>query len=467
MMRRSCWAALALMAGTALTTGGLATSAHAQGGGGKVLAPLTATPVQPSPIHTIPTDSGPTDLGDSDNPNLERQEATAPGNTLNDQLASLAKPAATPVSLVTAAPTPVEMIRAQQAQDEAQQAQFQQAQAQAQPAEPEQGADPAEADPAAAPRAGPSVAIARRFVDAAGAFERYMRLASSVRADFGGGDAVTRALDVGATYEQTQLEEGAIAYGALAALQDPAFVQALGQLSPDPNARMAVAAQLIADPEAVMQTPGARSAAGRASAAIGHMGGALFVAGSAVKQAAYDVQHQPWSRTAPQAPEIELAHIKSVSTARLALKSEDTSALMSSLVEMRKSAAGSIDPGPISPVVARSLALAALAVLGEADEAHADQVSSLLDEAKSAECVKMVRLNLYQCLSVAGAQYEDVFCLGQHAMMDTAQCVVSASGWRPAVAPGSVAVPIAMPQAAPRPAPVMVPVALAVEPGVN
>jgi hypothetical protein len=79
----------------------------------------------------------------------------------------------------------------------------------------------------------------------------------------------------------------------------------------------------------------------------------------------------------------------------------------------------------------------------------------------------MARLSLYECLSVAGPQYENVFCLGQHAMMDTAQCVVTASGWRPAISPGSVAVPVAMPAPEPQPAPVMVPVALAAAPGLR
>ena len=40
----------------------------------------------------------------------------------------------------------------------------------------------------------------------------------------------------------------------------------------------------------------------------------------------------------------------------------------------------------------------------------------------------MSKLNLYQCLSVAKPYYEDVFCLGQHILLDTAQCVTKAAG---------------------------------------
>ena len=61
---------------------------------------------------------------------------------------------------------------------------------------------------------------------------------------------------------------------------------------------------------------------------------------------------------------------------------------------------------------------------------------------------------------MAGPNYEDVFCLGRHAMMDTGQCVTQASGWsEPAQ---GVSFPIARPPPSPvaRPASIMVPVAL-------
>jgi hypothetical protein len=122
----------------------------------------------------------------------------------------------------------------------------------------------------------------------------------------------------------------------------------------------------------------------------------------------------------------------------------------------------------VSPVVARGLALAALAVLGQADEEHGEQIVPLLADAQTTECVKMARLNLYQCLSVAGPQYEDVFCLGQHAMMDTGQCVVKAAGWAALPVPGSplsVSVPIATPAQRSAPPAVMVPIAFAANNG--
>ncbi len=59
-------------------------------------------------------------------------------------------------------------------------------------------------------------------------------------------------------------------------------------------------------------------------------------------------------------------------------------------------------------------------VLGAGDRKALEQVVS---ESISADCLKMAKLNLFQCLSVAGPEYEDVYCLGQHAVLDTGQCV--------------------------------------------
>jgi hypothetical protein len=49
-------------------------------------------------------------------------------------------------------------------------------------------------------------------------------------------------------------------------------------------------------------------------------------------------------------------------------------------------------------------------------------------EPASAMCLNMAKLNLYQCLAVAKPHYEDVFCLGQHILIDTGMCVIKASG---------------------------------------
>ncbi len=65
--------------------------------------------------------------------------------------------------------------------------------------------------PTDAAATGPRVAVARRIIDAAGAFDGYMRRAGSIKADFSSGGAVARAVELGAVYEPEQFEQGAIA----------------------------------------------------------------------------------------------------------------------------------------------------------------------------------------------------------------------------------------------------------------
>src|SRR3954463_3204952 len=70
----------------------------------------------------------------------------------------------------------------------------------------------------------PDVRMARDLVAAASAFETYTRTASAIDAGFSGPRDVAGAVQVAAAHDPRQIEAGMIAYAAMAALQDPAFV---------------------------------------------------------------------------------------------------------------------------------------------------------------------------------------------------------------------------------------------------
>lgn len=276
---------------------------------------------------------------------------------------------------------------------------------------------------------GPRVAIARRVVDAAGAFDGYMRRASAIKADFGSGATVAHAVALGSVYEPTQLEQGAIAYAALVALQDPLFVQAVQDAGTDPRAREAFAARLVDQPELVLAAGAARRAVTRVTAVLGRMGADLVVAGAAVKQAAYDVQREDWSKGAIVSGDERLARIKAQSAVPVSLVQADQAHLIGSLAAFRSAEARSpAEAETATAVVTRGMALAALAVLGKAGDDQAARVDALLNDPLDADCLKMAKLNEYQCLAVAGPHYENLFCLGSHAMMDTGKCIATAAG---------------------------------------
>jgi hypothetical protein len=158
-------------------------------------------------------------------------------------------------------------------------------------------------------------------------------------------------------------------------------------------------------------------------------GRALWDQGKLVKQAAYDVQHSAWSKAdVPNRPG-RLAQTKLLSTT-------PTSGDVMETLRLQQAAVGAAPLGivappatrPYPPLVIRSLALAALAMLGEADDAHLEHAFSVMSEPVAAQCLNMAKLNLYQCVAVSKPHYEDVFCLGQHAMIDTGQCMTRSAG---------------------------------------
>jgi hypothetical protein len=368
---------------------GLAVVAAAGFIGGQALGANGPIPVGDAPVHAVPSDEA------------GPVEPNSPPNTLNAQYASLAE-------------------------------------APAQSRAPE----------------GPAVQIAPAIIDAAGAFEAYMRKAGTIDPKFGDGGAIAKAVSTGSSYEIGQFQQGMVAYAALAALQEPAFVQAVYDLGRDRRERDALAERLFADPKAALEIDGAEAAAATLSGMLAQMGVELVRAGQGVRQAAYDVQRQPWSKEAAPDPQRELAETKARSAARTSLGADDTSALIKTVVALRKAggAVGGRAPAP-TPTVQRALAVAALAVLGRAGEADAAKVEALMSDGKGADCMKMAKLNLYQCLAVAGPHYEHAYCLGQHALMDTGQCVISSAGQSPirdgvqkASAPAGrgVSVPIAL-----------------------
>jgi hypothetical protein len=269
------------------------------------------------------------------------------------------------------------------------------------------------------------VAFPRRSAEAAAAFDSYMHTAANIGPGFQNGMAVAGALQTGATYDPSQIEEGMIAYGAMAALQEPQFVYALMDAAANDRNRLDLADQILANPSVVMGLHGAQAAAARAAAAIDQEADPVVAAGKALKQASYDVQHQDWSKVfAPDAAQ-RLARAKAASSVRAAARDEDMARLLVQVSTMKVATNGRQGA---SAVAMRSLALAALALLDGTEGEDPARLDPVVSEPISAECLKMAKLNLFQCLSAAGPEYEDVYCLGQHAVLDTGQCVADAAG---------------------------------------
>jgi hypothetical protein len=288
-----------------------------------------------------------------------------------------------------------------------------------------------EPPPAPPPPPVPSVGLAPQVIEMASAYRAYMNHVTAISPAFTGGGDVAQGVRTGAAYEPTQLLRGAIAYGAIVALQDPTFVAGVRVYAQDPTQRRTIAYEILRNPAYAAGITGASSAAGLVMAALGSDGHALYDQGKAVKQAAYDVQRQSWSKADVADRDARLALAKQLSTIALPGEASEMNRLT---LAVSGGGAGSLmitgEPkaAPYSPMVIRSLAIAALSALGYANDDALGSVVPLMTDPASATCLNMSKLNLYQCLAVSKPHYEDVFCLGQHIMMDTGMCVMKAAG---------------------------------------
>ena len=172
------------------------------------------------------------------------------------------------------------------------------------------------------------VTLPRGVVEAASVYEAYQRKAAAIRASFRDGEAINRAMLVGEAYQPEQMEEGLVAYTAMIALDDAAFVRGVQASVQGPEGAAREADALLAQPAAITAIPGSGEAAALAGAVLREEGGQLLAAGQAVKQSAYDIQREGWSRqTAPDATG-RLARAKSLSASAVIPAPEEISSLL-------------------------------------------------------------------------------------------------------------------------------------------
>ncbi|WP_369058716.1 hypothetical protein ABOZ73_13845 [Caulobacter sp. 73W] len=292
----------------------------------------------------------------------------------------------------------------------------------------------------------PPITLSPRIVEQAAAYRGYMQSAGAVSAAFTDGGQVAQAVKVGASYESRQLVSGAVAYAAVIALQDPAFVSAVREFAANQSQRQQVTQQILRDPAYAVVIRGSDTAAGLIISALGTDATQVYMNGRAVKQAAYDIQRQKWSLAAVSNREARLAEAKALSATPALAPQDETARLhqvSTGVTPLGLTPASA--PPPYTQLVIRGLAVAALAALGEAGDMQMATVQPLLAEPVAGQCLNLAKLNLYQCLAVAKPHYEDVFCVGQHILMDTGQCLIKSSG-------------AAMPYIPPPPTPVKAPV---------
>jgi len=272
----------------------------------------------------------------------------------------------------------------------------------------------------------PDVGMADRFIHDAAAYEAYMRQAAAISPDFADAGGVAQSLKLGVAYEPGQFQRGEVAYAAIAALQDRAFVDAVRKAGATPEGRYTVVGQIFANPANALVFTDGPTAAGLAKQALSADGMRVFTNGVAVRKEAYDVQHQPWSHDDVDGRDARLANAKLLSTSPRMVIDEDAAALRGAIAGAAAPTGVAQQPAapPYSPLVLRATALAALAAIGQAGDDMYDRLSWLSQDYFTQHCLAHAKNELNECLAVAKPNYEDIFCLGEPAMMYTGACVV-------------------------------------------
>ena len=275
----------------------------------------------------------------------------------------------------------------------------------------------------------PGVSRSPKVVEQAAAYRAYLTHAGAISTGFASGDDVAQSLKAGESYEPAALQRGAIAYGAVVALQNPDYVAAVRKYVADPDTRRAVAYDIIRNPDYVTKFDGYDQTAGMVRHALGEDGRRILMLGRSVRQSAYDVQHQAWSKADVQGRDARLALAKDLSAKAGVGEVEETARLQSAVgggAQMDKTSDHA--DGAYANAVNHALAVAALAALGYANDDNLGSVMPMLGEPDEVSCLNAAKLNLYQCLAVARPHYEDVFCLGQHALEETGHCLMRGAG---------------------------------------
>ncbi len=292
-----------------------------------------------------------------------------------------------------------------------------------------------EAPALAAPAPEPEIPVgapvlASYVIDTAGAYATYMQSASGIASKFVDGPSVLSALRLGAHSEQHQMQQGMVAYAAIIALQDPTFVAAVRQFASHASTRDSMVRYILADPNYVMTLGGHESAAGLIIATLNSQGAQLQAAGEAVsKESLYIQLKAAWSKKPATDQPGTLQTIKQLSASTISADPNTRNQLArASTGSQAMTLSQGVSQPPYSQAVVRGMAIAALAILGKAGDDNLDYLHPLLVNDGDGFCFNMSKLNLYQCLSVARPYYEDMYCLGLHAMADTGRCVMSSVG---------------------------------------
>jgi hypothetical protein len=251
------------------------------------------------------------------------------------------------------------------------------------------------------------------------------------------------------------LTTGWVAYAALVAADTPEFAAALQaeveekkkrSRKQELTGRDAFFAKLASDPRYPRTLAGSNAAISKVMAMTIQDSLRFATLGEAYKTQAYAMQKTNWGKAKIGSSSTRLSDAESYAAKRPAaaapaFNSVENKGVVSPALASLDGAwssswgkEGAVKASASEPnadaVIDRVLNLAARYAVGATNPKI---VEVYAQNTKSSQCLSMAKLTLDQCIAATRTPYEEAFCLGEHALIDTAQCV----GWVAGVDAGS------------------------------
>ncbi|MEE2527041.1 hypothetical protein V0U79_11740 [Hyphobacterium sp. HN65] len=265
------------------------------------------------------------------------------------------------------------------------------------------------------------------------------------------GAVLDQSMDEIAVYlARERLVRAWLAYSSLIAEQHPQFLDDVRDVA-DYYGRDAAVAALANDPAYAGAFRYADQASESVLLAIDEDAAEIEAIGEQFRLSAYDLQSERWANAVARDRQNRLAALRAADqiAAPLATDMFSTSFVSETDIRSASSMFAHDTPPPSLPAntpdlslnadvpyepdrvrVGRILSIAALRAIGSDNRYTEDSLQSLLADPLAQRCIEWARVNLSQCVAAAHFEYEDSFCIAQHALIEVSQCLEAAQNRR-------------------------------------
>jgi len=237
-----------------------------------------------------------------------------------------------------------------------------------------------------------------------------------------------------------------LAYSSLIAEQHPQFLDDVRDVA-DYYGRDAAIAALANDPAYAGAFRFADAASEAVLESIDQDSSQIRELGEQYRQTAYSLQNERWANAIARDRQNRLAALRAADdiSAPLANDLFTTSFFSEADIGAASGLFPDTTPHPNLPAstpnltlqadipyepdrvrVGRILSIAALRAIGEDTRYTEESIQSLLADPLAQRCISWARINLAQCVAAAHFEYEDSFCIAQHALIEVSNCLEAA-----------------------------------------